>query len=196
MAPTPLDDETARVTDATPQDSPIWPPASGLPPQDRPAPVPPVQPAPSAPPHPSAPAVPPTRWGILGDVKRGEGWVLAEREVVNLVMGQARLDLRAATLSAPETTIVIQGMMCDAKIIVPDAWRVECDGTAIMGEFEVKSAAAASPMPTGGPVVRVRGGVFMGNVKMYRTPAPVGEGGLAVDGIAGWKARRRRRAEG
>lgn len=185
--------DTAAVSDTTPQDSPVWPPASGLPPQDQPAAA---QPATTAPPNPPRPTVPPTRWGILGDVKRGQGWVLAEREVVNLVMGNARLDLRAATLSAPETTIVIQGMMCDAKIIVPDTWRVECDGTAIMGEFEVKSDAPAAPMPTGGPVVRVRGGVFMGNVKMYRTPAPVGEGGFADDGIAGWKARRRRRTEG
>ncbi len=122
--------------------------------------------------------------------------MLAEREVVNLILGSARLDLRAATLSSAETTIVIQGMLCDAKIIVPDTWRVECDGTAIMGEFTLKSDAAAAPPPQSGPVVRVRGGLLMGEVKVYRTPAAVGEGGFSVDGIAGWKARRRRRSQG
>jgi hypothetical protein len=118
-------DETGEVSDPTPQDSPIWPA-----PQDRPvdpSAATPPQPPPSAPPEATRhTSPPPTRWGVLGDVKRGEGWVLAEREVVNLVLGNARLDLRAATLSGPETTIVIQGMMCDAKIIVPDTWRVDC----------------------------------------------------------------------
>lgn len=188
-------DETREVSDPTPQDSPIWPA-----PQDRPvdpSAATPPQPPPSAPPEATRhTSPPPTRWGVLGDVKRGEGWVLAEREVVNLVLGNARLDLRAATLSGPETTIVIQGMMCDAKIIVPDTWRVDCDGTTIMGEFEVKSDDAAAPQPQSGPVVRIRGGVFMGSVKVFRTPAPVGEGGFSIDGMAGWKARRRRRSQG
>lgn len=138
---------------------------------------------------PSAPSK--ARWAVMSTVRKDDNWVVASREVVNLCMGDARLDLRAATLTSHETTIVIQGIMCSAKVIVPDTWRVECDGTAIMGEFRQKNAGAAPTADPSAPLVRVVGGVLMGECIVYRTGAAVGEGSLAVDGIKGWKARRR-----
>ena len=95
------------------------------------------------------PAPPKARWAVMSTVRKDDNWVVASREVVNLCMGDARLDLRAATLTSHETTIVIQGIMCSAKVIVPDTLRVECDGTAIMGEFRQKNAGAA---PTADPL--------------------------------------------
>jgi hypothetical protein len=48
-------------------------------------------------------------------------------------------------------------------------------------------------MDPAAPLVRVIGGVLMGECTVYRTSARVGEGPFSVDGIAGWKARRHRK---
>ena len=178
------------MTDTSPQDAPF----DG--PQDSPWGPGPAQPTPA--PAPQTPAGMPSptgqaRWGIFSTVRKQEPWVAAAREVINLCFGEAKIDLRAATLSAPDTTIVVQGLFCDAKVIVPDTWRLECEGTAILGEFRQKSTDGCAPMDPRAPLVRVIGGVLMGECTVYRTSAPIGEGPFSVDGIAGWKARRHRK---
>ena len=53
------------------------------------------------------------------------------------------------------------------------------------------------PAPgAGAPVVRVVGAMIMGQVRVFRTADAVGEGGYAIDGMAGWRAKRRRRKGG
>jgi hypothetical protein len=37
--------------------------------------------------------------------------------------------------------------------------------------------------------------MIMGQVRVFRTADPVGEGRYAIDGMAGWRAQRRRRKE-
>ncbi len=178
------------MTDTSPQDAPF----DG--PQDSPWGPGPAQPTPA--PAPQTPAGMPSptgqaRWGILSTIRKQEPWVAAAREVINLCFGEAKIDLRAATLSAPDTTIIVQGLFCDAKIIVPDTWRLECEGTAILGEFRQKSTDGCAPMDPRAPLVRVHGGVLLGECTVYRTSAAVGEGPFSVDGVAGWKARRQRK---
>ncbi len=132
-------------------------------------------------------------WTVLGETKRRGPWQVPAHLAVTAIAGEARLDLREASLSGAVTTIQVTGALCEVRIIVPDSYRVECTGGAILGEFEDREAAPASPAPPDAPLIRVTGGVLLGEVRAYRTSAPVGEGRFAVDGMKGLRHRLRRR---
>lgn len=186
------------MTSQPPQDSPTWPPPSSSQGSDPAAPLPPARP--------TYPATPTTVgpqdtigvdriWTVLSSTKRRGDWVVPARLVLPVALGDVVVDLREARLSASTTTVEVQGLMGDVKVIVPDAVRVECSGSAIMGEFtDVPSEASVAPGP-GAPVVRVVGAMIMGQVRVFRTADPVGGGRYAIDGMAGWRAQRRRRKE-
>lgn len=187
------------MTSHSPQDSPTWPPA-------------PIPAQPTSPGHPSGAAYPGVPqpygpqdasrnvvdrvWTVMSNTKRRGDWVVPERIVLPVALGDVYVDLREARLTAPITTIEVQGLMGEVKIVVPESVRVECSGSAIVGEFhDVPSEQLPAP-GAGAPVVRVVGAMIMGQVRVFRTADAVGEGGYAIDGMAGWRAKRRRRKGG
>ncbi len=181
----------------SPQDAASpWP----TPPQDAPVPGTMV----TAPGTPATPVPAPTSAGrpaadqdhkltVLGEFKRSGQWVVPAHSVHNIGLGEVRLDLRDAILSDPVTTIEIRGMFGQARIIVPDSYHVECEGSVVLGEFELRDAGEVGPPQPGAPTIRVLGYAVMSEVRVYRTSAPAGEGPFSVDGITGWKHRRHRR---
>lgn len=189
----PARDDVVMSTD-TPQDSPVWPPQPSSP---APAPQPSSahQPAAwSAGPQEAVQQAEPQRiWTVLSETKRRGAWQVPERLVLPVVMGDVLVDLREATLTAPVTTLEVQGLMGEVKIVVPDGVRVECTGSPIMGEFEERSDAGLAQPTPGAPLVRVVGAMIMGQVRVFRTAAAVGTGAYAIDGMTGWKHRRRQR---
>jgi len=85
------------------------------------------------------------------------------------VMGGCLLDLRAAQLSAPVTTINVVAIMGGEEVIVPPGVRVEMYGLPLMGGCS--NHVPDSELPPDAPEVHVRGGAMMGGVEV-RTRKP------------------------
>jgi hypothetical protein len=134
---------------------------------------------------------PTTLWSVLGEVKRTGKWDVPERLSVHLALGETRLDLREATLTAPVTTIDILGTLGEVKVIVPDSWRIECSGSGVLGSYQVKDVDAAVPPAPDAPLLRFSGAMLLGEVTIYRTHAAAGTGAFSIDGLAGVRNRRR-----
>jgi hypothetical protein len=99
-------------------------------------------------------------------------------------MGNAKFDLRDGLMLHGETHFELNVVMGEVELIVPPGLRVECDGFALMGEFD--DAHSEGLAPPDAPVIRVTGSAVMGTVRI-KTRLP-GESALAA-----W---RRRRLEG
>ena len=132
-------------------------------------------------------------WAVLGESKRRGNWQVPAHLMVTTILGESRLDLREAQLTAAVTTIEVRGLFAEVRIIAPDGYQVECAGSAILGEFEERDSAPTRPAPAGAPLIRVVGAAVLSEVRAYRTAAPVGEGRFAVDGMTGLRHRLRRR---
>jgi hypothetical protein len=135
-------------------------------------------------------------WAVLGETTRRGNWRVPAHLMITTMLGETRLDLREAQLTAALTTIEVRGLLAEVRIIVPDRYRVECAGSVVLGEFEERDSAPTRPAPAGAPLIRVIGAVVLGQVRAYRTAAPVGEGRFAVDGMTGLRHRLRRRRGG
>jgi hypothetical protein len=113
---------------------------------------------------PAAPAVrKPRRWlvALMGHHVQQGRWRVAEQTYAVNVMGNSRIDLREAVLSAPEVEIRLLNAMGNTTILVPEGVDVELDAIALLGHRSDRTHGAGSP---GAPVVRVTGLVLMGNL--------------------------------
>jgi hypothetical protein len=81
-------------------------------------------------------------------------------------MGGANLDMRDATFSGPETTIVVNAVMGGASIVVGPDVRVVMEGTGILGGYSGPSGGQA--IRPDSPVLRVKGVAIMGGVSVER----------------------------
>jgi hypothetical protein len=148
----------------------------------------PALPADAAPPAPLYAAAPPSAIGadekrhtvIMSSVRKKGAWTPARTNRVFCLMGNAKLDLREARVMNGETQFDLRVIMGEVELIVPPGLRVECDGSAFMGEFDDQhSASLAAP---DAPLIRVTGSALMGAVRI-KTRLP-GESALAA-----WRRR-------
>jgi hypothetical protein len=121
---------------------------------------------------------------VMSTVRKTGQWAPARHNKVTCVMGNAKFDLRDALILHGETHFELTVVMGEVELIVPPGLRVECDGFALMGEFD--DAHSEGLAPPEAPVIRVTGSAVMGAVRI-KTRLP-GESALAA-----W---RRRRLEG
>jgi Domain of unknown function (DUF1707)/Cell wall-active antibiotics response 4TMS YvqF len=92
--------------------------------------------------------------GVLGGGDRRGRWRVARRVTVLNVLGGADLDLREATLAAPEVTIWVISLFGGSDIVVPEGVHVELSSFALFGGDRLK---LEGPEPeAGAPVVHVR----------------------------------------
>ena len=98
--------------------------------------------------------------GILGGGDRRGRWRVPERMTVVNVLGGADLDLREATLAAPEVEIRVFSLLGGSDVIVPEGVHVELGGFAVLGGNDLKLTGPAPP--PGAPVVRVRAWSLLG----------------------------------
>ncbi|WP_081898624.1 DUF1707 SHOCT-like domain-containing protein [Herbidospora cretacea] len=115
------------------------------------------------------PAKPPGKarqWfvAVMGDTKRKGKWRVDNEIGAVAVMGDVTIDLREAEVRSNEIDIVATCVMGDIKIIVPDGVDVQLSGVTIMGDKKVKVVEA--PVGQHAPIVRVRGYVVMGDIKI------------------------------
>ncbi|WP_083958319.1 DUF1707 SHOCT-like domain-containing protein [Herbidospora mongoliensis] len=116
-----------------------------------------------------APAKPPGKarqWfvAVMGDTKRKGKWRVESEIGAVAVMGDVTIDLREAEVRSNEIDIVATCVMGDIKIIVPDGVDVQMSGVTIMGDKKIRVVEAPSGQHV--PVIRIRGYVLMGDIKV------------------------------
>jgi hypothetical protein len=100
---------------------------------------------------------------VLGGAGRRGRWRVPEQCTAVAVMGGCVLDLRAAQLSTPVTTITVVAIMGGVEVIVPPGVRVEMHGQALMGGWS--NHVREEGLAPDAPQVQVHGFVLMGGVE-------------------------------
>ena len=108
--------------------------------------------------------------GILGGGDRRGRWRVPERMTVVNVLGGADLDLREATLSAPEVEITVFSVLGGSDIVVPEGVHGELEGFALLGGTDLRLDPAVPEPPPGAPVVRVRAWSLLGGTDVKMRP--------------------------
>ena len=106
---------------------------------------------------------------IMGGADRRGRFSVPEESTAFALCGGINLDLRAATLTNPVTTIRAIAIMGGIDIVVPPGVRVEMSGLPIMGGADDKVDDA--DLPSTAPLVRVQYVAIMGGVTV-KTRAP------------------------
>jgi Domain of unknown function (DUF1707) len=118
-----------------------------------------------------APGVRPGRLAVSfkSPIRRAGRWQVPAHYTTVTYKGSALLDLRAAELTAPVTTIVAVAYKSRVAILVPPGVRVEAGGLGVSTDGD-----EGGPPPPGAPVVHVRGFTYKGTVEATsRPPATV-----------------------
>jgi len=114
------------------------------------------------------PATAPGRLAVAfkGPVRRAGRWRVPERYRAVVYKGSGWLDLRAAELTAPVTTLVAVAYKSRVTILVPPGVRVEASGFGADTDTE-----PGAIVPANAPVVHVRGFSYKGSVQVRSTPS-------------------------
>ena len=116
---------------------------------------------------PPVPTVPPGKFAVAykNSVRRAGRWRVPERYTSVVYKGGGSLDLRAAQLTAPVTTIFAVAYKSDIEITVPPGVRVEMDGLGVTRGRSGDDLERA--LPHDAPVVHVRGFAYKGQVTTH-----------------------------
>ena len=102
-------------------------------------------------------------------VRRGGRWRVPERHTSVIYKGSARLDLRAAELTAPVTTMVAVAYKSHVDVLVPPGVRVELDGFGVSKGWSAEESLETL-LPPDAPVVHVRGIAYKGTIQVSTRP--------------------------
>jgi phytoene dehydrogenase-like protein len=102
-------------------------------------------------------------------LRRAGRWRVPDRLTTVVYKGEGLLDLRAAELTAPVTTISAVAYKSRIDILVPPGVRVEAGGMGV----STGTADPETPLSPNAPVVHVRGYSYKGTVEVAGRP---GEG--------------------
>jgi hypothetical protein len=109
-------------------------------------------------------------------IRRGGRWRVPERFTSVVYKGSGWLDLRAAELTAPETTVRAVAYKSRIDVLVPPGVRVELDGFGVSKGWS-EQEDLESRLPADAPVVRIRGVAYKGTIEVStRPPATSGPG--------------------
>ncbi len=113
----------------------------------------------------------PGRFAIAykGSIRRGGRWRVPERFSTVVYKGSGRIDLRAAELAGPVTTIVAVAYKSHIDVLVPLGVRVDLEGFGISKSWSAEEELD-SRLPPDAPVVHVRGLGYKGTVDVATKP--------------------------
>jgi hypothetical protein len=114
----------------------------------------------------------PGRWAVAykNSIRRGGRWRVPERFQALVYKGSGWLDLRAAELTAPVTTVLALAYKSRIDILVPPGVRVEMEGFGVSkGWSDAENLERLAPRDA--PVVQVRGIAYKGSVEVRTRPA-------------------------
>lgn len=116
--------------------------------------------------RPSATAARPARFTLaLRTLARRAGrWRVPGQHVAIAYKGRGELDLRAAELTGPVTSILAVGFESTIRVIVPPGVQVRATGASVGSDL------ANTPAPSDAPVVNVRGFAYKGTVQVAASP--------------------------
>jgi hypothetical protein len=124
----------------------------------------PAQKTPTAAPMRPTPARHSVVMAVMGSAERRGRWQVPEQCTAVAIMGGCLLDLRAAQLSAPVTTINAVAIMGGIEVIVPPGVRVDMSGLPLMGGWA--NHVRGEDLPFDAPQVHIRGFALMGGVEV------------------------------
>ena len=111
------------------------------------------------------------RWAVAykNSVRRGGRWRVPGRFTTVVYKGGGLLDLRAAELTAPVTTVVAVAYKSRIDILVPPGVRVEMDGFGVSKGWSAEEDLE-SRLPQDAPAVQVRGVAYKGTIETRTRP--------------------------
>jgi len=129
-------------------------------------------PAPRASATPAVAGTKPGRWAVAykNSIRRGGRWRVPERFTSVVYKGDGWLDLRAAELTAPVTTVVAVAYKSRIDILVPPGVRVEMDGFGVSKGWSAEEETELR-LPHDAPTVHVRGIAYKGTIETRTKPS-------------------------
>jgi len=125
------------------------------------------------------------KMAIFGEVKQAGTWLPARSNQAIAIFGSNQLDFRGAQLGPGVTTVEVQAIFGEVKILVPPGLPVEVEVSPILGEVKQDDCIAPPQGSPETPQLRVSGVAVFGSVEV-REREP---------GESARDARRRRKAE-
>lgn len=112
-------------------------------------------------------AVPPVRGvtAFLSAQTRAGDWILPRLFRAVSFWGSVTIDLTSARFGAGTSSIEVVAIMGSVEVFVPPDVRVECDGDAFIGSFELQGQKSSRP-GEGAPTVHVTGNAYLGSVEV------------------------------
>ena len=102
---------------------------------------------------------------FFATVTRDGGWTLPRNFRAMALAGNVELDLTRAQVAAGTSEIELRSVMGAVTVLVPPDLRVECEGDAVLGSFEVKRDAP-STTSADAPRVRISGTAVVGSIEV------------------------------
>ena len=122
----------------------------------------------------TAPTVRPGRFAIAfkSSISRVGRWSVPDRFYSLVYKGSGVLDLRAARLTAPVTTITLVCYKSNAQVLVPPGVRIELGGTGVSLADDGAGAVTGTGLAPRAPVVHIKGITYKGTIEVRTKPAP------------------------
>jgi hypothetical protein len=119
---------------------------------------------------------PPGKYAIAykNSIRRGGRWRVPGRFTPVVYKGSGWIDLRAAELTEPVTTVRAIAYKSRMDILVPPGVRVELDGFGVSKGWTAEEEWERS-LPQDAPVVHVRGIAYKGTIEIRTRPQETGE---------------------
>jgi hypothetical protein len=120
-------------------------------------------------------------------VRRAGRWQVPEQFRTVVYKGSGHIDLRAAELTAPVTTLFAVAYKSRIEVLVPLGVRVELDGFGVTKGWSAEEDLE-SRLPAAAPVVHVRGIGYKGTIEISTKPrdsGSLGPGSAGVRQLAG-----------
>ena len=118
-----------------------------------------------------APGRRPGRFAVAykSSIRRGGRWRVPGRFSTIVYKGSGRLDLRAAELTAPETTVLAVAYKSRIDVLVPLGVRVDLEGFGVSKGWTAEEELE-DRLPASAPVVHVRGVGYKGTIEVSTKP--------------------------
>ncbi len=102
-------------------------------------------------------------------IRRGGRWRVPERFIPVVYKGSGWIDLRAAELTGPVTTVTAVAYKSKIDILVPPGVRVELGGMGVSKGWSADEAWE-SRLPHDAPVVHIKGIAYKGTIEVSTRP--------------------------
>jgi uncharacterized protein DUF1707 len=132
---------------------------------------------------PQAPGRRPGRFAVAykSSIRRGGRWRVPGRFSTVVYKGSGRLDLRAAELTAQETTVLAVAYKSRIDVLVPLGVRVDLEGFGVSKGWTAEEELE-DRLPASAPVVHVGGVGYKGTIEVSTKPRAAGPDSAALPG--------------